>query len=243
MKGGIKKVNIKKCVVSALLLCTTFSASAEEKEKPVSLDFGADFVSSYIWRGLSCAGFSTQPYVSIAWNRTGIEFGVWANAELFQNSTFANTTEFDLILSYNPIEQLTLTVTDYSFCNKHYWREWTFNQNSSHNLEGTIAYDFGFLSASWNTCLTGLDHWDSGKRAYSTYIELSTPFKIGGVDCSATVGACPWGYSFGAVEGSGFMVTNIAFGAKKILWKIPVFANVIFNPKAESTYFVVGISL
>lgn len=232
---------VTKCVLSAMLLGTTFTAFAEEEEKSVSLDFGVDVVSSYIWRGLDCAGFSAQPFATVTWNKAGISFGVWASAELFQKSSFANMSEFDLLLTYAPTDKLSFTLTDYTFCNKNYWQYWTFNAESAHNLEATVSYDFGPLSATWNTNLTGPDHWDSGKRAYSTYVELKAPFKIGGVDCSASLGACPWGYRFGGIEESGFMVTNIAIGAEKKLWEIPVFANIIFNPKTEKTFFVAGI--
>lgn len=232
-----------KCLLSVLVFGISTSAVAEEGvDKKVSLDFGADVVSSYIWRGLDCGGFSAQPSATITWNTPGISLGVWASASLFDSSTFANMSEFDLSLSYSPTETLSIGLTDYHFCCGKYWGGWSFDKSSTHNLELNLSYDFGPMALAWNTCLTGADHKANGDRAYSSYIEATAPFCIAGVNCEAAVGACPWGYHFSVEEGSKFYVMNISCKAEKEIKGIPFFGQVIVNPRAESTYFVVGVS-
>lgn len=234
---------ISKCLLSSILVISVSSpAIAGEEEKKVSLEVGADIVSSYVWRGIDCAGFSAQPGATLTWNRPGISLGVWASASLFERSEMMNMNEFDLLLSYSPNDAFSIGLTDYNFCSGKYLGDWTFNGSSSHNLELNLSYDFGPLALSWNTCMTGADHRSSGSRAYSTYVEASTPFTVGGVGCTATVGACPWGYHFGLDEGSSLYVMNLSFKAEKEVKGIPLFGEVVFNPRAESTFFVVGVS-
>ena len=232
-------------MIAALLgmsLTTAGVAFAADEEK-VSFEVGADAVSSYIWRGTDCGGFSIQPGATLTWNKPGISFGVWASAELFESSQFANMNEFDLSLSWAPTEALSIGVTDYHFCDGHYWGEWNFSKHAVHNLELNLSYDFGPVAIAWNTCLTGSDLNSKGDRAYSSYCEISAPFKLGEVECSGAVGILPWEDSFtsGGVNG-GFNVCNISLTAQKEVMKLPMFGQIVFNPQTEATYFVVGLS-
>lgn len=207
----------------------------------LTLELGGDVVSSYIWRGQDCGGFSIQPSVALSY--AGFTFGVWASAELFDSdsdSDAANMTEFDLSLSYG-IGGLTVGLTDYHFCDGSYLAHWRFNQQSSHQLELNLGYDFGPVAVAWNTLLAGPDRL-GGDRLYSSYAEVSAPFAIGGVDCSAAVGAVAWKDNFTAPGNRGFNVVNCAFGAKKEIKGLPLTGQVVYNPQSEATYFVVGLS-
>lgn len=233
-------------VLAAFLVCGMMmvpTAKAEESEKSVELEVGADVVSSYVWRGQSCGGFSVQPSATITFTKPGISLGAWASAELFERSAVANMTEFDLALSWSPIEALSVGVTDYYFYADHYLRDWNFSGGASHFLELNVGYDFGFLALAWNTCLTGADYKANGDRAYSSYFEASAPFTIGGVDCSAALGIVPWEDSFttGGYN-EGFNVTNIALTASKELKGLPFMGQIVYNPQLETTYFVVGLT-
>lgn len=241
---------MKACVSGVMLSLVSFAAAvpafAADEEEKVSFEVGADVVSSYIWRGQSCAGFSVQPGATVTFNRPKISFGVWASAELFENHSFANMTEFDLSLSYSPTDKFTVGLTDYHFCGGNYWRDWTWNANASHNLELNLSYDFGPLALAWNTCLTGNDYHATGDRRYSSYFEFSAPFKLGGVDCSAALGATPWDDGFvhcdGHAVGHNFNVVNVSLTGNKELKGIPFMGQIVFNPQTEATYFVVGLT-
>lgn len=237
---------MKKVFAIAALACAGMSlatpALAEESDGSVSFSLGADVVSSYIWRGQELGAFSVQPSATITFNKPAVSFGVWASAELFSTGNSVNMREFDLSLSWNPVSPLTLSLTDYYFCGANYLSGWTWNSNSAHTFEGTIAYDFGFLSASWNTVLAGVDHNAAGDRTYSTYLELAAPYKLAGVEGAVTVGASLWEDSYTQVGTDGFKVCNIGLSANKEFMKLPFMGQIVFNPYSDKVFFVVGLS-
>lgn len=227
---------------TGMILMAATPAFAEENEK-VSLEVSADVVSSYVWRGFDCGGFSVQPAATVTFHKPGISLGVWASAELFQKSAFANMNEFDLSLSWSPVEALSVGLTDYHFCDGNYIRNWDFSGSSVHNLELNVSYDFGPVAVAWNTCLTGYDYNSNGDRAYSSYCEVSAPFKLGGLDCAGAVGILPWedAMTSGGAN-TGFNVCNLSFTASKEVGSLPVSGQIVYNPQTEATYFVIGVS-
>ena len=115
-------------------------------------------------------------------------------------------------------------------------------------FEANIGYDFGPVSLQWFTNFAGADGVNKdGDRAYSSYVELNAPFKLGGLDWDATVGAVPFETSFYA-DATGFAVTNISLKASKELkvtptFTVPVFAAINTNPSTQKAYFTFGITL
>ena len=75
-----------------------------------SQDFGADLVSSYVWRGTQFgSGAHVQPYMDLgSGSLTG---GVWGS---FPTSAKGGGNELDLWVSYD-FGPLALTVTNYTF--------------------------------------------------------------------------------------------------------------------------------
>lgn len=238
---------MKKMLLITALCClgmsVTSSSYAEEPETAVSLSLGADVVSSYVWRGQELGAFSVQPSATLTFNGPGISLGAWASAELFSSGeTSVNMREFDLFVSWSPVEALSIGVTDYYFCSSDYLSAWNFSSGSSHTLEANLGYDFGPVALSWNTVLAGVDHDCSGKRTYSTYAEISAPYKLAGVEGSLALGASLWDDSYTQVGSTGFKVCNIALTAQKELFKIPFMGRVVFNPHTDRVFFVVGLS-
>lgn len=230
-------------LVSAAMSFAGLAYAEGESEPAVSLSYGADVVSSYIWRGQELGGFSVQPSVTLTWNKPGISLGVWASTELFERAAAANMTEFDISLSWSPVDALTVGLTDYYLSGNSYFSGWRWDAEASHGLEAQLAYDFGPLALSWNTCLTGPDHKVStGKRNYSTYVEVAAPFSVGGAECSAAVGACLWEDHFTAGGNDKFNVCNISLSVSKQVFHLPLMGQVVFNPQTDNAYFVVGLS-
>jgi hypothetical protein len=211
-------------------------AHAADGVKP---ELGVDVVSSYIWRGADCGGFSIQPRATFSYK--GFELGAWASAELFQKDETANVKEFDLDFSYS-VGGLSVGVTDYYFCDGRYLADWSFNSSSAHTLEANLGYDFGPVALSWNTVLAGADHQADGDRIYSSYVEVSAPFSWKGLDCTATVGASPWEDTFTSEGNHKFNVVNCSFSLSKQIKNVPLMGQIVYNPKTEKTYFVVGVS-
>lgn len=235
---------MKKVFIFAALASMSLSTAlhAEEPEPAVTLSVGADVVSSYIWRGQELGGLSVQPSATVTFTKPGISLGVWASAELFNSGSSVNMREFDLALTWSPIDALSVVVTDYYFCTANYLSAWKFGAESSHTLEASLSYDFGPLSASWNTVFGGVDHNDDGNRSYSTYVELAAPFKLGGVEGSAAVGASLWEDNYTQCGTTGFKVCNISLTANKEIFKLPFMGQIVFNPYSDKVFFVVGLS-
>lgn len=237
---------MKKVLRIAALACVGMSLAAsvfaEESESSVSLSVGADVVSSYIWRGQELGGLSVQPSATVSFNKAGVDLGVWASAELWSSGASVNMREFDFILAWSPVESLSVGLTDYYFCSGDFLSAWNFSSRSSHTLEANLGYDFGPLALSWNTVLAGVDHDCDGDRTYSTYAEISAPYKLGGVEGSVAVGASLWDDSYIQVGSTGFKVCNIALTANKEFFKVPFMGQIVFNPHTDKVFFVVGLT-
>ena len=163
-----------------------------------------------------------------------------------------DTKEFDLTVGYS-IKGFSASITDYWFDGGagyfHYGA-----RNTSHVFEAQIGYDFDFIAVNWYTNFAGNDGLNKkGERAYSSYFSLAAPFKLGGLDWCAEVGATPWATSFYNKSGSddfganGFEIANISLAATKTLditesYSLPVSAKAIWNPATEGAYFVFGIN-
>lgn len=241
----MKKVSLFAAFVGVSMVIA-LPVRAEEPEPAVSLSVGADVVSSYIWRGQELGGFSVQPSATLTFNKANVSLGVWASAELFERTTAVNMTEFDITLAWNPVSAFSLTLCDYYLSGNSYFSGWRWNAQGSHNLELQLAYDFGPLALSWNTCLAGPDHHltDAGevKRNYATYVEASAPFTLGGVDCSAAVGASLWHDGVTSVGNEKFNCCNISFTAGKEVCGLPLMGQIVLNPQTDNAYFVVGLT-
>lgn len=237
MKKMFQKLTLAAVMVSAVPV----SAMAQDE---VEASVGVDLVSGYIWRGQDLGGVSIQPSASLSWK--GLSLGAWGSVGLESG----DTKEFDLTLGYS-IKGFSVSVTDYYFdggeAGDAKYFHYGHKAEATHVWEAQVGYDFGFLAANWYTNIGGADGYNNdGDRAYSSYIALSAPFKLGGLDWEASVGATPWETSFYGAA-SGFAVTEVGLQATKSIecakFSIPVFAKAIWNPSTEKAYFTVGLSL
>ena len=241
----MKKIfDIKKMGAIALGLVAFDPAASAQDE--VETTIAADVVNQYIWRGQSLGEVSLQPTLGIGYK--GLSLTAWGNVGISQPE---DTKEFDLTLAYET-GGFHIGVTDYWFNspNEKYFAYKA--HETSHVFEANVGYDFGPLALNWYTNFAGADGLNkSGDRAYSSYVEASAPFKLGGCDWTATIGAVPYATSFyyGHEEGvKGFAVTNVAVKATKDIkitdtFSVPVFAQIAANPSSEKAYLVVGFTL
>lgn len=228
-------------LLTIAMLVPMFTKAQETK---VETSVGADIVSNYIWRGQDLGNVSIQPSLSV--NYGGLSLGAWGSVGIDSE----DTKEFDFTLTYST-HGLTLGITDYWFTSKnspaqyfHYGAH-----NTAHVYEANIGYDFGPLILNWYTNFAGNDGVKAdGDRAYSSFINLSVPFKLGGLDWSAEIGATPWETNFYNGGANGFEVSNIGIGASKEVkitdtFSVPAYGKITFNPATEGAYFVFGITL
>ena len=239
---------MRKIVIFAMGLVLSSTSLAQEQlrvgeqspEIKAEVTIAADLVSQYIWRGLDCGNVSIQPTLGIAYK--GFSLSAWGNVG-FKSE---DTKEFDLTASYST-GGLTIGVTDYWF-NTPEERYFYYNAHStSHVFEGFVSYDFGLLSAAWYTNFAGNDGQNkSGKRAYSSYVEVSAPFRLAAIDWTGSVGAVPYATTY--YNTSGFAVTCLSLKASKDIritdtFSVPIFGEVSGNPCSQKAYLVFGFTL
>ncbi len=222
-------------------LVVSIATLAQEK---VETTICGDVVSSYIWRGQDLGDVSLQPTLGIGYK--GLSLTAWGSVGLSDPS---DTKEFDLTLGYT-YGGLNVGITDYWFnvgldMKNRYFKYDAHGTN--HIFEANVGYDFGLASVQWFTNIAGNDGMNKdGKRAYSSYVELTVPFKLATVDWTATAGAVPFFTDFYGTD--GFAVTNLALKATKDIrvtetFSVPVFGQVIANPCSQKAYLVIGFTL
>ena len=240
---------MKKIVLLAMGLVMSMTAIAQdeiESESKIETTISGDIVSSYIWRGQDLGDVSLQPTLGIGYK--GLSLTAWGSVGLTNSD---DTKEFDLTLAYTT-GGFNIGITDYWFNagldpdNRYFM----YNAHSTnHVFEANIGYDFGFASLQWYTNFAGNDGVnESGKRAYSSYVEASVPFKLATVDWTATLGVIPYATTFYNEWTSGFSVTNLALKATKDIkitdsFSIPIFGQVVANPRTQKAYLVLGFTL
>ncbi|MDA9211774.1 hypothetical protein N9O67_01905 [Flavobacteriaceae bacterium] len=192
-----------------------------------SQDFGADLVSSYIWRGTQFgSGAHIQPYMDLgSGNLTG---GVWGS---FPTSAKGGGNELDLWVSYD-FGPLALTVTNYTFPSEG---------GVYADGEGLFNGDYTELAAS--TSIMGVD-LSAGyfTEVEALYVELG--FSTGAVDIALGYGD---DQADGFYAGGGSGLVNMSFSGSKDIqisdnYALPVFGSFILNPEAETAFLVFGIS-
>lgn len=234
---------MKKIFLFAMGLVMGMTALAQDK---VEATISGDLVSSYIWRGQDCGDVSIQPTLGVSYK--GLSLTAWGSVGLSNSN---DTKELDLTLSYTT-GGFNIGITDYWFNvgldpeNRYFKYD---AHGTNHVFEANIGYDFGLVSLQWYTNFAGNDGLNkNGKRAYSSYFEANVPFKLATVDWSATVGIIPYATSYYNEWTSGFSVTNIALKASKDIkitdsFSIPLFAQLVGNPRTQKGYFVLGFTL
>ena len=237
----------KRATVLAMTLATM--APTVKAQDKVEATLGADLVSQYYWRGQDLGNISLQPTLGLSWK--GLSLSAWGNVGI---SKWEDTKEFDLTLAY-AIKGFHVGVTDYFFASADGSTKY-FNykaHQTAHLYEGNIGYDFGPVALIWYTNFAGNDYRlkDDGtsKRAYSSYVEATVPFRLAKLDWEAALGAVPYAPAQSVYANvDGFAVTNVSVKATKSFdagkhLDIPVFAQIAANPASQKAYFVVGVSL
>ncbi len=236
---------MKKTFIILLALLGTMSVNAQTtdensdvQEKSLQSELSIDLLSQYIWRGLYNGRISIQPTLGLEYR--GLSLSAWGNIGFDDK----DPKEIDLTLAYT-IGGFHIGVIDYWFGKENYFC--FSNDKTTHVFEANLGYDFGFLSVDWYTNFAGDDGTNKDEeRAYSSYFELNAPFELASLDWEATVGAVPYATTY--YETKGFAVTNLSLKATKEIpignsFRLPVYAALTFNPRAEKAYMVCGTTI
>ncbi|GHT07710.1 hypothetical protein FACS189432_00120 [Bacteroidia bacterium] len=234
---------MKKIIVAVIVLVFTLGAKAQE-ESGLKFSVGADLVSSYVWRGALGSGASIQPSAGLEIG--GFSLSAWGSTDI----TLGLYKEVDFTAAYS-IGGLSLAVTDYWWEGEGEFKYFNYKKETTDHLwEATVGYTLPTesfpLSLTVNTFFAGADALKAknGKRAYSTYIEANLPFSVKEIGLEAALALTP-GESIYASKAS---VVNLSLKAGKEIkitdsFSMPVFGQIIVNPRSEGIFFVFGVSL
>ena len=191
-------------------------------------DFGADLVSSYVWRGTQFgSGAHIQPWMELgSGSLTG---GVWGS---FPTTASGGGNELDLWVSYD-FGPLALTVTNYSFP--------TNDGSYGDGNPGLFDSDWMEISGSADLGPVGLTI-GYFTDAEALYVEAGFP-----------IGAIDIGIGFGSDSKDAFYaggdsgLVNLSFGGSKDIkitedYSLPVSGSFIYNPDSEAAFMVFGMS-
>ena len=227
---------MKKIIFTLVIVLTTSAIKAQE----VEFSLGTDIVSSYVWRGAYQTSAAVQPAMGIS--VSGFSLSAWGSIPVI-----GEAKEVDFTASYE-IGGLSLAITDYWWAGEGAYKYFMYeSKRTEHVFEATLGYTLPIekfpLSISWNTMFAGGDYLADGDRAYSSYAEVSLPFKIKTVDLGLTMGVNPWESNYA----EDFSVLHIGLKAAKELkitdsFSLPVSGEVIVNPRYEDIFFVFGVS-
>lgn len=248
-------------VATALMLLPTTLMAQENDNNDVEAYVQACLVSHYMWRGIDMAGISIQPEAGVSWR--GLSLTAAGSAGFDKD----DLQEIDLNLNYQKWG-FNIGVTDYWSTgidekNRYFYYA---EDKTPHQFEANIGYSCKYGSLQAYTMFWGNDFKANGDRAYSTFIELSVPFRAAGLDWDVRAGVTPMESAGtktiivpeGAIEGFGIIQYDYFYGGKftcnmasiratKTLAyknvKIPVFAELHANPELKTARFLVGINL
>ncbi len=232
---------MKRTIIFILFTGSIIVIKAQDK---VEATISADIVSQYIWRGQELGNASFQPSLGIAYKN--LSLSAWGSVGLVDAS---DTKEIDLTLAYT-LGSLNIGITDYwvndGLDPKNRYFKYDAH-GTNHLFEANIGYDFGVVAFQWYTNFTGNDGTNKdGKRAYSSYFEISAPFKLATCDWVATTGFVPYATDF--YDTSGFSMTNLSLRATKDIkvtnsFIIPIFGELSANPCSQKAYLTFGFTL
>ena len=245
---------------AAIIFLPTSVSAQDEFKATVS----ADLVSRYMWRGVDQAGVSFQPALNLSWQ--GLSLNVAGSTPLEKGG---GVQDIDITLGYS-LFGVNIGVIDYWTANvdpRNRYFYYSGEMECPHQLEANIGYTCKYGSLQAYTMFYGNDYKIDGSRAYSTYIELSVPFRLGGLDWDVRAGVTPmesagttyteqvvtetgrtktvtrgdwfYGESFTCNMASVRATKNLEFKH----FKVPVYVELHTNPYLQRANLVLGVSI
>ena len=231
---------IKNSIILIFVVILSFTSTDIKAQ-----DFGADVVSSYVWRGTQFGtGPAVQPWFTLPELTSGLELGVWGSFPLSDDGgehASGQTYELDLYASYD-FGPFALTVTNYTFPTATGVYDTANYELFDGDMEVTASTSLGAigLTVGYFTDLEAL------------YIEAGTT--LAGIDIAIGYGSDKGSaaddeafYVKEAADDTTSGLVNISLGGSKDIkitedYSLPLFGSFIYNPTAEAAFMVVGMS-
>lgn len=266
-------------IITTLAFFVTFgnsvfaeTPSGSSTKNKISIDFGVDLMSRYVWRGNEYGGNTPSIQPSLTLNSSGFKIGAWG---AFSTGGSNYSQEIDLFVSQDFLKNIfTVTVTDYFFPVE--WGNYNYFQYgknvTGHIFEGNLTFNgvkqfpisiiiatnfYGADAARIDDNPSSINFNKKVGIQHSTYVEFAYAFHVNdvslnsfmGFNCTTPRKADPATGYVGeqGYYGNGFGVINLGITAQKSVpitskYSLPLSASLIANPQAEKVYFVFGVS-
>lgn len=212
----------------------SISTVAAQGEVPEKFSAGADFCSSFIWRGIrNGSGPAVQPVLE--YSAGAMTAGAWGSFD------FRGYQEVDLYLDFEFESGLSLGIQDYYSPDLEYFN--FSRENGSHAFELNIGYasdDFYFEA----NCILN-EAGGIGSSGRDLYFEAGYSFE----QFTLFAGAGNGWLTYDPETGSGiFKICNAGIQVVRTInvtetFNIPVTGQLIFNPDSEQLFIVVSFTL
>lgn len=227
-------------ILLALCLCPALARGQEQTEASSPVEVGAEleFMNNYVWRGMATGHPYAAGALAVSWR--GLTLGTFALTGLAGGGEYQ---ELDFSIAY--------TLGGLSFGLNDYWSSPTevpyFHlrpRTTGHTLEAFVAYDFGPLSAAWYTNVAGSDLQEDGRRAWSSYFELtSAEWSFLTCQWQAQLGISPWASDYYGTR--RFSVCEVGLSVSRDIvstedFSIPLVLRASVNPTDRAFYFIFG---
>lgn len=253
---------MRKIFALALAAITLLPAQVSAQDE-FTASVSGSLVSRYMWRGTDMAGPSIQPSLTLGWK--GLSLDVSGNIPFDKE----DVRDIDVTLGYS-LYGFNIGVIDYWTADvdpKNRYFYYGGEAECPHQLEANLGYTCKYGSLQAYTMVYGNDYKIDGDRAYSTYIELSVPFRLGGLDWDVRAGVTPFESAGSTYDetvitesgktktvtrgdwmyGESFTCNMASIRATKNLefkhFNVPVFVELHTNPYLQRANLVFGVTI
>ena len=221
-------------IFSGFFALSVFLTSSAQVDGEKGFTTGADFCSSYIWRG---SQLGTGPHIQplVEYGKDFFTCGAWGSFD------FRGYQEVDLYLSFSLPSGFSFGITDYYLSDLEYFE---YSKNSgSHAFELNLGYSMENLSLNANYILN--EAGGVGSAGGDLYFEAGFAFDKFSIFAGAGNG---W-HTYDPVTGnSNFNICNTGIEVTRTIkvtetFEIPVKGQLVFNPDKERLFLVIGFTL
>jgi hypothetical protein len=219
-------------VTLSFIFIVVLNLNAQE-DGSAGFNVGADFFSSYIWRGTRYGkGPAIQP--KLEFKAGPFTAGAWGSFD------FSDYQETDLYISFSLPAGFSLGMTDYYYPSLDYF-DYS-DTTGSHAFEINLGFTAGGLSLSANYILN--EAGGSGSEGGDKYFEARYTFDYFDI----FVGAGDGWHTVNNADGSDrFNVCNIGFETTRLIkitdsFSIPVTGQLVFNPDLKRMFVTAGFT-
>ena len=250
-------------IFALALAAITFLPAQVSAQDEFTASVSGSLVSRYMWRGIDMAGPSIQPSLTLGWK--GLSLDVSGNIPFDKE----DVRDMDVTLGYS-LYGFNIGVIDYWTADvdpKNRYFYYGGEAECPHQLEANLGYTCKYGSLQAYTMVYGNDFKIDGDRAYSTYIELSVPFRLGGLDWDVRAGVTPFESAGSTYDetvvtesgktktvtrgdwmyGESFTCNMASIRATKNLefkhFNVPVFVELHTNPYLQRANLVFGVTI